>query len=278
MVSRLPWIGLFLLLVTSATPGWTLTVHYDANRDAALVTCDQLRYRGDESAATLCFEELMGSSEKLVRAQAATELGDVATANKLFREAASDDTDPAIKTAWGHLYLQTHQVTDAVALFREALVFEPGYLPAELGLAKSLSLRFEGQAREELQQLNLSHPDNVQVMVLLASIELELKNTERARSLLETALVHALEQNLPPLEIYALQAGANLLDAEPIDSWVEKALEFNPSYGDIYAIAARYYIITYRYRPAIDLYQKAVNINPKLARAHRDLGVNLLRV
>jgi len=116
------------------------------------------------------------------------------------------------------------------------------------------------------------------VMVLLASIELELKNTGRARTLLDSALEKALEQNLPPLEIYALHAGANLLDAKPIDGWVERALEYNPSYGDIYAIAARYYIITYRYRPAIDLYQKAVNINPDLARAHRDLGVNLLRV
>ncbi|MBX2880986.1 MAG: tetratricopeptide repeat protein [Granulosicoccus sp.] len=267
-----------LLGLGCSSSGFALNIHYDLQRDSELRACDQHRYVGDEDAADNCFRVLLSSGSTLVQAQAAMALNDVANANKLFREAASDDRDPAINTAWGYLYLHTHQVSDATALFREALVFEPGYLPAELGLARALSRTFEGQARAELQRLHLAHPDNVHVLVLLASIELELKNTARARELLDSAGSLAAAQGIPPLEIYALQAGANLLEAESIEPWVDKALDYNPRYGDIFSIAARYYIITYRYREAVDLYQRAVDTNPNLAVAHRDLGINLLRI
>lgn len=260
------------------TASMAITIHYDTNRSAELQACDQHRYQGDEESALTCFKALQASDNLLLRAQVATELGDVAIANKLFREAASEDSDPAINTAWGHLYLQTHQVSDAVALYREALVFEPSYLPAELGLAKALSRTYEGQARTELQRLRLEHPENVQVLVLMASIELELKNTERARELLDAALSLSLAQGFSPLEIYALQAGADLLDGNSIEGWVEKAHKLNPRYGEIFWIVARYYIITYRYKEAVELYQRAVDTNPGLAVAHRDLGINQLRL
>ena len=116
-------------------------------------------------------------------------------------------------------------------------------------------------------------------LVLLAGIELELQNVETGRELLDRALAAAEAADLPPLEMYALHAGANLLSDEPLsDVDRSRALEYNPRYGDVFAIPAHFYIITYRYREAVDLYRRAVALDDTLASAHRDLGINLLRI
>ncbi len=255
-----------------------LTIHYDLSRNEALKTCDEALYSGEKQASVNCYQRVFNTSEGLVQADAAAALGDVQTANRLYRDLAASDTDPAIKTNWGLLYLETHQVSDAEALFREALLYNDAFLPAQIGLAKALSEGFEGRARQLLVDITTQYPDNVQAMVLRARIELELQNLDTARGLLNRALSVIPEQGLPPLEIYALHAGADLLDGKSIQPWIDKALEINPQYGDVYAIPAHFYIITYRYREAVELYQAAVNIDPDLATAHRDLGINLLRI
>jgi tetratricopeptide (TPR) repeat protein len=81
----------------------------------------------------------------------------------------------------------------------------------------------------------------------------------------------------PPLEIYAMRAAADLLNNVTESDWTTMSLEYNPHYGGIYEVPAHFYVITRRYREAIDLYQKAVDIDSGLASAHEDLGVNLLR-
>ncbi|NND93148.1 MAG: tetratricopeptide repeat protein [Granulosicoccus sp.] len=253
------------------------TVHYDLTRTDALRTCDQHQYRGEQDAAADCYRQLLDTGNRLEQADAAAALGDIRQANKLYREAAAESTDPAIKTRWARLYLQTHQISDAEALFREALLYDSTWLPAQIGLAEALAQSFEGQAREALASISSEHPDNVHALVLLARIELELQNLAEARALLNRAMKEALAQDLPPLEIYALLAGADLLEGKSLQPWIERALQYNPRYGDIYAIPAHFYIITYRYREAVDLYQKAVTTDPRLATAHRDLGINQLR-
>jgi len=121
----------------------------------------------------------------------------------------------------------------------------------------------------------LNHPG---ALIQMARLELESRNTFAARGLLNTAEPLLERYSIPPLEVYALQAAAELLDSKPIEPWARKALAINPSYGEVYSIPAHYYIITYRYREAVALYQSAVNVDPNLAVAQRDLGVNLLRI
>ena len=256
-----------------------LLVHYDTGRETVLRACDDLRYRGDEAAATTCYEALLeGEGSVRVRADAAAALGDVRTANRLYREATSGNRDAVARTRWARLYLQTHQTSDAEALYREALLLDPDYLPARTGLAEATSEGFEGRAREALSEILAEHPDDVHALVLLAGIELELQNIGTGRELLDRALAAAEAKGFPPLEMYALHAGANLLENEPLASWTRRALDYNPGYGDVYAIPARFYIITYRYREAVDLYRRAVALDDTLATAHRDLGINLLRI
>ena len=274
------------LTLVSLLGGWlcagtanALLVHYDVDRQPVLRACDELRYTGDEDGAEACYEALLeGDSSALVRADAAAALGDVRTANRLYREATSGNRDAVARTRWARLYLQTHQTSDAEALYREALLLDPDYLPARTGLAEATSEGFEGRAREALNEILAEHPDEVHALVLLAGIELELQNVETGRALLERALESAEAKGFPPLEMYALHAGANLLEDEPLEPWTRQALDYNPRYGDVFAIPARFYIITYRYREAVDLYRRAVALDDTLATAHRDLGINLLRI
>lgn len=255
-----------------------LTIHYEPDRSSVLVSCDEHTYVGERDQATACYRQLLVNENALVRADAATALGDVRVANKHYREAAANSDNPAIKTRWGQLYLSTHQISDAVALFREALVYDQSYLPAQLGLLQAQIGSFSSRARQSIAKLLLEQGENVQVLVLMAKAELQLQHVATARVFLDKALGIAEEQNIPALEIFALHAGANLLEAKPIEEWADKALAINPLYGDVFAIAAHYYIITYRYREAVELYQRAVNTDPELATAHRDLGINFLRI
>lgn len=256
-----------------------LTIHYESDREPELRACDDHRYRGRDQEAKTCYRALLESGDRRrVRADAAAALGEVRTANRLYREATSGNRDAVARTRWARLYLDTHQTSDAEALYREALLLDPEYLPAQTGLADAMSQSFEGRARESLRTLLQAHPANVHALLLLARIELELQNLETGRVLLDRALTAAIAAGLPPLEIYALQAGADLLDDQSMQPAVERALAYNPRYGDVYAIPAHFYIITYRYREAVDLYRRAVALDESLASAHRDLGINLLRI
>ena len=263
------------LLSTQAT---ALTIHYAADRDERLLACDSLSYRGFVEDAVPCFTALTRSDEPLLRASAHAALGQVTEANRAFRDATSDSRDPAIAPAWGRLYLRTHQVSDAEALFREALLINPDYLPARLALAEAMASTFSGRARQALQELLAEFPAEPHALILLAGIELELQNLDVADELLDRALEATKAAGLPPLEVHALRAGSRLLANESIEGPVRAALAYNPRYGDVYAIPAHFYIITYRYREAVELYREAVALDPTLATAHRDLGINLLRI
>jgi len=232
----------------------------------------------NKASSAHCYEQLLEDNDPLLAANAALAIGDVRLANKLFRQAASDSNNPIVTTHWAKLYMQTHQISDAVSLYREALLYDDNFLPARLGLVEATMRTYEAKAREDLNNILIDHPGNAHALLLLARLELELQNTDSARAILDSAEASLTEQGKPLLQVYAMRASANLLDDKPIDELASKALTENPIYGDFYSIVAHFYIITYRYREAIELYQKAVDIDPGLASAQRDLGINYLRV
>ena len=279
MIKRLAVRLVFALAVLVVSPAsFAVQFYYDENRDSALKRCDAHSYVGENDEANQCYKNLNDHEDVLVRAQAASALKDVRLANRLFREANKSSSHPAVKTSWGYLFLSTHNIEDAVALFREALLFDSSYHPARLGLSKALTEGFSGEARSELAQILRESPEHPGALIQMAKLTLENKDTTGARSILDTAEPLLDAYGIPPLEIYALRASADLLDHRSIEPWVKKALAINPSYAEVFSIPARSYIITYRYREAVALYQSAVKANPELAIAQRDLGINLLRV
>lgn len=263
-----------------------LTVDYNDDRPALLRSCDRMLYVGDELADN-CYQDILNDAGDaatnelpavLLQAMAASALGDFRQANRLFREASDHSDHPMVLTAWGELYLRTHQDAEAAALFREVLLQHRDYLPARHGLAQALASQYAGGARDEVMGILEDHPESIPANLLLARMLLEIQNTDEAREVLERTTSYAESQEAPLLEVYALQASADLLDSNYPSTWTDKALADNPSYGGIYEIPAHFYLITYRYREAVELFRQAVEVEPTLATAHANLGINLLRI
>jgi tetratricopeptide (TPR) repeat protein len=278
MLTRLTAVLLYLAL---SAPAAALTIEYATNgRSADLVKCDMADYHGRRDEARRCYSALLtGQADVRVKAEAARALGDLKSANTYFRTAIQRyPKDPAVRTRWGELYAQTHQDNEAVRLFEEALKISSDYAPAKLGLAEVSVDRFENKARQWLDEVLHESPDSIRARLLLARMDLENGSIDAADKLLDQALAIAQKTSNPPLEIYALKASVDLLRGVWPSPWTKKALAYNPGYGEAYATPAYYYVITRRYRKAIDLYERAVAVEPDLYSAQADLGVNLLRV
>ena len=274
-------------LCLATTTLQALQIYYADDRPTALAECDNSAYQGDVDGSIECYQQIFADPDAvatdetpalLMQAMAASALKDFRQANRLYREAAVIVQTPRVLTNWGDLYLRTHQYGEAASLYREALLEDADYLPARVGLASSLASQYAGGARDEVLAILDDHPDSVPANLLIARMLLEAQRTDDGRQILTETLQRAKDQNLPALEIYALLASAELLDSTYPGEWTQKSLDENPAYGDIYAIPAHFYIITYRYREAVDLYRKAVEAEPTLASAHSQLGINSLRI
>ena len=259
-------------------------LHYGAVTDPALLKCDAMDWRGQREQAQACYRTLLQSdTDAANRAEAAWALGDLKAANRLFQQAVYEQPDDANRrTRWGELYRETYQFREALTLFNEALERDPGNAFASVGAARVLVQSFEAQAAEYLVPVlgNDDSPAGARLAALLLFTRMALEDADlvRAAELLAQAQVVAGTARLPQLEIYAMHASLDLLDGIENSEWMATALSENPGYGAIYATPAYYYDITRRYREAIALYQKAVEIEPDLWPAHLELGINLLRV
>jgi tetratricopeptide (TPR) repeat protein len=263
-----------------SAPTSALHFEYSDDRPDELRACDALEHRGERFDADDCYAALrVSGSDPRVRAEAAWSLGDLRAANSQFQEAIDlYPDDPRLRARWGELFVTTHQDNEAVKLFQEALEIDPDYAPAKLGLASVSAGRFEDQARALLDEALEYDADQLRAHLLLARMSLETGDLNDAEASLDRALRLAEAEDHPPLEIYALKASADLLRGVTDSDWTTRALDMNASYGDIYAIPAHFYVITRRYREAIELLLEAVRIQPDLWAAHAELGVNLLRV
>jgi tetratricopeptide (TPR) repeat protein len=246
---------------------------------ATLADCNILESRG-AAAAGECYREVALTARRAsIQAEALWRAGDVAGANAAFRDAAEADPDDATARArWGRLFLDVHQQADAEALFREALSLDADNVEALLGLAELSLGRFEPGVRGYVARVFERVPDHPEAHLLLARMQLELGEVEPVRSMLERLLEKGVFHGTGILDAYALLAAADALDDKVAGPWVERALERHPGFADVHAVPAHYYVITRRYREAVDRYEKAVAVDPSSWDTHAELGINLLRV
>jgi cellulose synthase operon protein C len=265
-------------LVALAASAEAYEIEYSPDRPPELAACDAARYRGEQAEASGCYQALVAHEDPRIKAEAARALGNQRGANAFFQTALAEFADDAaVRARWGHLFLETHQDSEAAKLFQESVRLDPGHVPAIVGLARISAGRFEERTRELIDEALELEPDNLGALLLRARMDLEEGVIDRAERGLDRALEIATDRDVAPLEIYALKASADLLRGTVDSEWTERALAYNPSYGEIYATPAYFYVITRRYREAIALYRKAVEIEPGLYAAHADLGANLLR-
>lgn len=258
-------------------------IHYGAIGNADLLRCDRLDWNGNQAESETCYRQLLsGNAAAEIKAEAAWALGDLQMANTQFRVAAGQQPDSAaIRVRWGDLFADSHQDGEAMNIYREALDLDADSPFARLGAARLLVGGFDDEANTFLQPLltDESVPAGARAAawLIVARVSLENSNYSQADEALDSAENLLSENGWPLLELYALRAAADLLDNVTESRYTQLSLQDNPGFGDIYAIPAHFYVITRRYREAIDLYQKAVDIQPDHASAHEELGVNLLR-
>ncbi|MYF69897.1 MAG: tetratricopeptide repeat protein [Proteobacteria bacterium] len=252
---------------------------YSPDRDPALQPCDERYHRGERAEAAACYTRVSAESlDGAVRAEAAWRLGDLQAANAFFRTALELDPESfVIRERWGRLFLATHQADEAARLFTEALELNEDYTPARLGIAAVALGRFEDRARTIVEEVLEGDGRHIEAHLISARLSLENGGVDAAREALDEALDIADAQDLPPLEVYSLHAAADVLQGITTSEWTDRALAYNPSYGEIHATPAYYYLINRRYREAVELLFEAVRIQPDLWTAHAELGVNLFR-
>ena len=246
---------------------------------AALAECGALASRGAPEA-TDCYRQLaMTASSSAVRAEALWAAGDVAGANAAFRDAAaSAPRDSRVRARWGRLFLEVYQQADAEALFQEALALDEDNVEALLGLAELALGRFEAGVQGYVARVLEQVPGHPEAHLLLASMQLEIGEVDEVRSTLIRLLEQGVFEGMQVLEAYAVLAAADALEDVDPSVWVERALERHPGFGDVHAVPAHYYVITRRYRQAVERYRQAVLVQPTAWDAHAELGINLLRV
>ena len=273
------WLAVGCLWLIGSPLATAQLFDYSSDRDASLEPCDELFHSGERPQANSCYAALLiESDDATVRAEAAWRTGDLQAANAYFRTAVEIEPEsPRARTRWGRLFLTTHQNSEAIKLFQEALELDDGYLPAKLGLAALAAGRFDDRAQALVEEVLEADGSQIEAHLLRARMSLEEGALTLADEILSEALRIAEAEGLPPLEVYALNASADLLRGITESDWTERAVAYNPGFGGIYATPAHFYVITRRYREAIELYFEAVRIQPDLWSAHAELGGNLLR-
>ena len=214
-------------------------------------------------------------------ARAARALGQVRTANVLFREAvAAAAKDPtllaAANSAWGELFLDTHDPANAVASFRAALAADGEWAPAHAGLAEALANENPPAAAAAARRAIEIDPALVDAHLFLASAALDADKKAEAQG----HVTRALAVNPKSTEAHALAAAIAHVDgrAADYDAAVAKALAVNPVYGDLYRIVAAHAANNYRYDDAVLMARKGVALEPDNPRTQAALGLHLLRV
>jgi tetratricopeptide (TPR) repeat protein len=236
-------------------------------RDAAMATLQPIVESGPDASTAAALLRV---------ARAARALGRFEAANSYFREAvAAAPDDPGANTAWAELFLEKHNIEDAVTSFQAALKANPEWTPAHLGLARAMVGDNPPAAMMSAARALAINPACGDARLLIAELELNRDRRDDGRKAIE----RALETNPRSLGAHALLGAIAALDGRQadLDAEVQRAREINPASGEVYRVAAEHLSRHYRFDEAVALARRAVEVDPADARAQAGLGMHLLR-
>ncbi len=209
-------------------------------------------------------------------ARAERALGKLRDANASYQLAVNRaPADPDINTAWGELFLQTEQNSEALKSFKAVLDADERWTPAFLGAAKALADDDPPQAVALAKKALAINPSSVDAHVFLAGQATAADKRDEARESLQKALA----VNPSSLDAHALLAAIAYVEDKQAEyeAEVAKTLAITPNYGEVYRVAGQLAASNYRFDEAVALARRAVALDPGNAGALTDLGTHLLR-
>lgn len=257
---------------------------YGAIDNADLLNCEDLHWRGEITAAQTCYTSLLTPAQPLlIRAEAFWALGSLQDANSYFQQAQTAEPENAtVRLRWGELFYQTYQYQEAYNLFSEALTLDLENAYAHIGAARAL----QGGDAEAVNIHMAAVVDNVfaapgaklRGLVMMTRSAMEQDQYEKAHEILAQAKTLAEENDLPQMELHALEGALAFMQREPHQSFIAAALMEAPVYGDAWAIPGYFASIIRRYKESGEFYEQAVEVQPNHWEAHLELGQNYLRL
>jgi tetratricopeptide (TPR) repeat protein len=197
-------------------------------------------------------------------------------ANDWFRDANRQaQNDAEINAAWGELFLEKYEMDEAMKSFKVALTSDETHVAARLGLAAVLMEQNPPQAKAAIEQALKINPNSVPAHLFVASAALDDRRLDDATTSIEAAL----KVNPNSLEARSLRAATLFLrgrEAE-FEQQAQEILKINPTYGDVYRTAGDHLARQYRFDEAVVMTRRALTIDPRNARTHADLGLQLMR-
>lgn len=189
-------------------------------------------------------------------------------ANDTFR--ALVDAHPrsaAYRVRWGRLLLERFNKPDALQLFQEALKIDPNNAGAYLGIALVSAEGYENQAVEFAHKALAADAHLLEAQELLARLALE--DNDPAKAIAEAD--RAIAMSPKAVQAKAIRATIDWLNDKADTPW-------DPHEAAGYETAGDIFVLSRRYEEGIQLYRKAIALQPDSWSARAQLGVNLMRL
>ncbi|WP_396623847.1 tetratricopeptide repeat protein [Luteitalea sp.] len=209
-------------------------------------------------------------------ARAAQALTQVRLANSYFQSATNMSPDDAqMHARWGDLFLEKFNEAEARSSYETALKADPRYVPAIIGLARSLADSNPTAAEAAARQALEIDPANPDALVLLAAEALDASRRGDARP----GLDRVLGLNPRHIEALALSAAIAQIEDRPDDvaAFTTRAMAVRPRNPDVPRIIGERVARQYRFDEAVRFLRQAVAFDPENSRAQASLGLHLLR-
>ena len=212
--------------------------------------------------------------------KAARALGDYRLANTIFQRIGQLPLQQAdFEATWGDTLFERHQLADALRSYRASIEADATWVPAHLGLARTIPLLADvspAEAEAALKQAQTLAPSDPGVLLLTIEEQLaEEDRTAAAQALDKLAAVKPGTRD--ELAFRAALAYADGRTAE-IEPFIAKALAVDPAFGRGYRILARQAALLYRSDDAVVFAKRAVELDPDDPENDADYGTYLMRV
>jgi Flp pilus assembly protein TadD len=189
------------------------------------------------------------------------------------RLAALDDADGVGQRTLGRVLEAQRNLPAATEAYKRALEKNPDSRLALEGVARTLQESGRGRDATDYLRAHLEeHPDHVLARILLGGSLLRQREFEEARTVLDEALTQ--QPNL--MRGYIVLAATYPDDPDARVGVYQRALEANPTAGDIAVLLAGEYQSRGRVEDAIALYEQMLERKDDLPQVANNLAVLLL--